>query len=185
MPMSGKDTVGRELAKMLDAVFLSSGAILREAEENHECDPSTATGFLTPTDTFFKIVLPYFKKPELENRPLVLSSIGRWDGEENHVLASLKEARHETKAVIILNLPETVALFRRETALELGDRGLRGDDADPKVFERRLQEYREKTLPVLEHYKKLGLAVEIDADQSREKVLSDVVVALANLAKKS
>ena len=33
MPFSGKDTVGTRLADVLDGKFLSSGAILREAQE--------------------------------------------------------------------------------------------------------------------------------------------------------
>ncbi len=184
MPMSGKDTVGRELARILGAAFISSGAILREAEEKVYHRPLTSTGFLTPTGIFYQLVLPYFKKPELKGRPLILSSIGRWDGEESLVMKSLNDAEHETKAVIILNLPEAVALSRREAALKFGDRGARQDDADPKIFDRRLREYRAKTIPVLNRYRRMALNLEIDADQPREKVLSDALAALAALAKK-
>ena len=45
---------------------------------------------------------------------------------------------------------------RWEAAKLLNDRGLRPDDADPEVFQTRINEYREKTLPVLKHYQELG-----------------------------
>jgi len=184
MPMSGKDTVGKELARTLSAAFISSGAILREAERKVYHRPLTSTGFLTPTGIFYQLVLPYFKKPELAGKPLVLSSIGRWDGEESLVMKSLRDAEHETKAVIILNLPEAVAISRRETALKLKDRGMREDDLDPKIFDRRIREYRAKTIPVLNRYRRMALNLEINADQPREKVLTDVLSALSELAKK-
>lgn len=180
LPMSGKDTVGMRLAEMLGAEFLSSGEIIRkyEAEQN---DHMTENGKLIPTNKFYDIVLPYFYKEELKKHPLVLSSIGRWEGEEDEVIETAKKSDHEIKAVIHLNLTEEDVRERWKAAKELGDRGIRGDDADPKVFETRIEEFHEKTIPVLNHYYELGVLVEVDASGTRDEVFEKVLNALSVL----
>lgn len=178
LPMSGKDTVGKRLAETLGAEFLSSGDIIRayEAKQNEHM---TESGELIPTNKFYDIVLPHFYTEELIDRPLVLSSIGRWEGEEDEVMKHTSKSGHEIKAVIYLNLSEDGARKRWNVAKELGDRGMRGDDADPKVFETRIEEFNEKTIPVLKHYDKLNLLFTIDADGSRDEVFERVLEALA------
>ena len=177
LPMSGKDTVGKQLAKLLDAEFLSSGDVIR-AYEDSKNDHMTENGELIPTNKFYDIVLPYFYSESLIEKPLILSSIGRWEGEENEVLKHAKDSGHEIKAVIYLKLSEDDVRVRWEMAKQLGDRGMRGDDADPKVFETRIKEFHEKTEPVLEHYDKLGLLFEIDASGTREEVFENVIKIL-------
>ena len=180
LPMSGKDTVGVKLAELLDGAFLSSGDIIR-AYEKKQSELMTDKGELIPTNKFYDIVLPYFSNEELIEKPLVLSSIGRWEGEENEVMKHAKLAGHEIKAVIYLKLTEDEVRKRWKTAKTLGDRGLRGDDADPAVFETRIREFHEKTTPVLKHYEKLGLLYEIDAAGSREAVFENVINCLSML----
>ena len=180
LPMSGKDTVGMRLAESLEGKFLSSGIIIRnyEAEEN---DHMTENGQLIPTNKFYDIVLPYFSHESLKGYPLFLSSIGRWSGEETEVMRKAKESGHEIKAVIYLKLSEEDVRERWKVAKTLGDRGIRGDDADPKVFETRIKEFHEKTLPVLERYKELGLLFEVDASGTRDEVFENVVNILYNI----
>jgi len=180
LPMSGKDTVGMRLAKALDAEFLSSGEIIREYEAKQN-DHMTENGKLIPTNKFYDIVLPYFYNEDLKDKPLVLSSIGRWEGEEDEVIETTKKANHEIKAVVYLNLAEEDVRERWKAAKELGDRGIRGDDADPKVFETRIEEFHEKTIPVLNHYYELGALVEIDASGTRDEVFEKVLNTLSML----
>lgn len=180
-PMSGKDTVGVNLAEKLSAKFLGSGIIIR-AMEKATNNNFTSEGKLTPSNFFYDWVLPYFEKPELMKFPLVLSSIGRWAGEEKQVISVAESSGHPIKAVVMLQLSEPDAIGRWEAAKLLNDRGLRADDADPDTFQTRLNEYREKTLPVLQHYQNLGLLVPAKADASREQVFANVVNALADFA---
>ena len=101
LPMSGKDTVGRRLATDLGAKFLSSGDIIRavEAENGHS---DTANGKLIPTDSFYDLVLPYFGHKDLSGSALILSSIGRWRGEEIEVMASAEKGGHPIKLAVFL-----------------------------------------------------------------------------------
>ena len=174
LPMSGKDTVGMRLAEDLQAKFLSSGIIIRayEAEQNEDM---TGSGKLIPTNTFYDIILPYFSREELRNDSLVLSSVGRWSGEEDKIMEAAKAGGHEIKAVVLLDLTEEEVKNRFEAAKDLNDRGERADDANIEVFETRLAEFREKTMPVLNHYDELKMLVKVPAIGSRDEVYVNVI----------
>lgn len=177
LPMSGKDTQGIKLAETLGAKFLSSGIIIR-AMESKTKQYYTNAGNLTPTNVFYEWVLPYFERRDLFKYPLVLSSIGRWQGEENQVMSVAAGAGHEIKAVIILNISEADVEDRFKTAQTLQDRGERQDDKNLQIFHNRLQEFRTKTLPVIQHYQSLGLLIEVNGDQSREAVFNEIIEKL-------
>ena len=174
LPMSGKDTVGMRLAEDLQAKFLSSGIIIRayEAEQNEDM---TGSGKLIPTNTFYDIILPYFSREELRDDSLVLSSVGRWSGEEDKIMEAAKAGGHEIKAVVLLDLTEEEVKNRFEAAKDLNDRGERADDANIEVFETRLAEFREKTMPVLNHYDELKMLVKVPAIGSRDEVYTNVI----------
>ena len=174
LPMSGKDTVGERLAKDLDAKFLSSGIIIRafEAEQNQNM---TGSGQLIPTNTFYDIILPYFSREEMKNDSLILSSVGRWAGEEDKIMEAAKNGGHEIKAVVLLDLTEADVKNRFEAAKELNDRGERADDANLEIFETRIREFNEKTVPVLNHYDELKLLIKVPADGSRDEVYLSVI----------
>ncbi|MBQ6130406.1 nucleoside monophosphate kinase [Candidatus Saccharibacteria bacterium] len=178
LPMSGKDTVGVRLAEDLDAKFLSSGLIIR-AMESANRERLTSSGELIPSDVFYEWILPYFEREELRDFPLILSSIGRWKGEEDRVLESAETSGHEIKAAVILNVSEADVEERwnvvRNSSAAAFERGSRSDDKDPVVFQKRIAEFRKKTLPVILKYKQLGLLVEVKADMDRETVYQELV----------
>ena len=182
LPMSGKDTVGERLAKDLGAKFLSSGIIIRafEAEQNQNM---TGSGQLIPTNTFYDIILPYFSREEMKNDSLILSSVGRWAGEEDKIMEAAKNGGHEIKAVVLLDLTEADVKNRFEAAKELNDRGERADDANLEIFETRIREFNEKTVPVLNHYDELNLLIKVPADGSRDEVYSSVIDKLVEFIK--
>lgn len=174
LPMSGKDTVGVRLAKDLGGKFISSGLIFRKMEENTNTN-ITGSGFLAPTGLFFRTILPYFSLPELKDYPLILSSVGRWSGEENEVMNAASASGHEIKAVILLELSEEDVMNRRDSAILLGDRGVRADDSDENIFRLRLSEFATKTVPVIQHYNSLGKLIKVPADLDRDSVYRELV----------
>ena len=177
LPMSGKDTQGIRLAEMLGAKFLSSGMIIRAAEAETHRD-LTGNGKLVPTNLFYDLVLPYFGRSDLADFPLILSSIGRWYGEETSVIEMASATDHPIKAAVLLNISEADVMDRFETAKILNDRGDRNDDKEASIFYTRIQEFTEKTLPVLQHYKELGLLTEVRGDQTRDEVFLAMIDAL-------
>ena len=177
LPMSGKDTQGIKLAKAINGKFLSSGMIVRAMEASTKKSYSDK-GNLIPSNIFYEWVLPYFERRDLFDYPLILSSIGRWQGEEDQVMSIAAGAGHEIKAAIILNVSEADVERRFEESKILNDRGTRPDDKDLTTFKTRLQEFRTKTLPVIKHYQSLGLLIEINGDQPRENVFNEMIEKL-------
>lgn len=174
LPMSGKDTQGIRLAKALSAKFISSGMVIR-AQEAALDQKLTESGQLIPTNLFYDWVLPYLELPELANSPLVLSSIGRWSGEENTVIPRAEAAGHKIKAALLLNISEADVEARFSAAEALQDRGERSDDKNLDIFHTRLEEFRTKTMPVIEHYRALGLLITINGDQTRDAVFNEII----------
>ena len=183
-PMSGKDTQGVKLAEAIGGKLLSSGIIIR-ANEAEKHKKLTDKGNLIPTDIFYEWVLPYFEREDLKKYPLVLSSIGRWFGEEDLVLETAEKAGHPIKAAVLLNISEADVIERLQKLQVLNDRGERQDDKDLGVFKTRLEEFRLKTMPVIEHYKMMGLLVNVNGDQSREAVFLEMVNKLYEFSQKS
>lgn len=186
LPFSGKDTVGVRLAQDLNGRFLSSGLILRAAEENdkdllHEM----SQGMLASTDKFRDIVLPYFKIAELRDFPLILSSVGRWEGEEFDVISAAEDAKHPIKAVILLNISEAEIRSRWEVAQSLQDRGSREDDKVRSVLDKRIAEFIEKTMPVIQTYQKRGILLPVNGHADRESVYQDAINQLAKFAEQN
>ena len=180
-PFAGKDTQGRLLAELFDGTLLGGGDILRASTLPNHVEEAMRAGELIPTEEYIQIVLPFLSKQEHSARPLILSSVGRWSGEENGVIEATKASEHPMKAVIYLELNEDQVCQRWNNLHETSDRGLRHDDT-AEVLEARLNEYRNKTLPVLAHYKAMGLLVTIDGSQTPEVVHEEILAKLFELA---
>lgn len=172
MPFAGKDTHGVELAKLLGGSFVSGGSVLRSHAREH-VKQHIAAGNLAPTDKFLETVLPFLAKKELAGKPLLLSSVGRWHGEEPSVIQATEEAGHPLKAVIYLDISEAEAEKRWHTA----ERG-REDDAEHHILLNRFKEFKEKTLPVVDYYRQAGLLIEVDAMPPQPIVTKNILFGL-------
>jgi len=176
MPFAGKDTQGGVLADLLEAELMGGGQILRNSIIPDHVKKIIDAGGLAPTDDYINIVLPYLKHEKFAGKPLILSSVGRWHGEEIGVLEAAKAANHPLKAVVLLEVDEKTA--RERHRLSAGqDRGQRADDA-LEVFASRLVEYRNKTLPVIDFYEKQGLLIRVDGSKHPPEVTEQILTAL-------
>lgn len=181
LPFAGKDTQAKKLQQMLGGHILGGGEILRNSSIPPHIEATLHRGELIPSQDYVDIVLPYLSREEFADQPLLLSSVGRWIGEEVGVIEALKTANHELKAVVYLQLEEDVV---RERWLALGrhdDRGGRYDDT-AEILEVRLAEFREKSLPVLVAYDELDLLVKIDGNKNPEDVTKLIIKALLNMS---
>ncbi len=180
-PFAGKDTHGRELATLFNASLLGGGDILRNSVIPEHVKEHMRNGKLIPTDDYIAIVLPYLSKDEFAGKPLILSSVGRWHGEEEGVLEATEQAGHPVKAVLYLDLEEELVRSRWSGKNHVGERGERHDDTE-EILEVRLEEYREKTLPVIEYYKQTELLIDIDSALEKHVVLDNIIDELYKLA---
>jgi len=179
-PYAGKDTQGETLADLFGTELLGGGEILRNSVIPQKVRQIMEAGDLIPTADYLRIVLPYLSQEQFANKPLVLSSVGRWHGEEEGVIQATQAAGHPIKAVIFLNTSEELVRQRRQQGMG-EDRGFRADDA-AENFENRLTEFREKTLPVIEFYRQSGLLIEIDGGPKPPVVTETILNELLSLA---
>jgi adenylate kinase len=184
LPFAGKDTHGAELAQLFDGVMLSGGDILRSSMIPAHVKEAIDAGGLAPTDEFARIVMPYLSKAEFKDHPLILSSVGRWHGEEKGVMKATTESGHPMKAAIYLELDPAVARQRWRNSQEVGDRGGREDDAE-YLLDVRFEEFRVKTLPVIEAYRDKGLLIQVDGVPPIESVSRTILDALLARATES
>lgn len=179
-PFSGKDTQAGILSKLLNAPIIGGGEIIRNSQ-NAAVKDIVGKGSLAPTQAYLDMVLPYFAQQDLAGGPLILSSVGKWSGEEKSIIAALKESNHPLMAVVYLDFSEDQVLKRWKAAQDLGDRGSRADD-DRHALDVRFEEFRNKTLPVVDFYRQQGLLIEIDGDQPLDKVTEEILEALLSRA---
>lgn len=181
-PFSGKDTQCRRLGRWLDAPVLGGGDILRKRDD---LPPHIAEylkrGELIPVSDYLKIVTPYLGQDDFAGRPLVLSSVGRYFGEEGSILQATEAAGHPIRAVVELNLSEDQLWDRWHASEEPLDRGERTDDTT-ETIKVRLQEFDKKTQPVLDFYRSQGLLVEVDGGGTADEVENLVLDALYDRA---
>ncbi len=181
MPYAGKDTQCQELADLFGTEPMSGGHILRNSVIPDHVLQMMEAGDLVPIQDYLNIVLPYLRSEQFHGKPLMLSSVGRWDGEQQGVMQATEESHHPIKAVVLLTVSEDTARERHERHVELGDRGPRADD-NPVVFEHRLEEYHAKTEPVIDFYRQQGLVVEVDGSPGPARVTEEIIDELYKLA---
>ncbi len=179
-PWAGKDTQGKRLAEFFNAPLIGGGDIIRSGNDE-KLKAAIAGGKLAPTDAYLATVTPFLSKTEFADRPIILSSVGRWIGEDQVIMDAAIRSGHPQKAVIFLDLPETEIQKRWQAAQELKDRGEREDDA-AEALEVRLEEFRNKTVPVIDYYRDKGLLVGIDGTQTPDEVTDSIFSALLERA---
>lgn len=182
-PFAGKDTQGTILARELNGILLSGGHILRNAASTPEVRNIIDKGLLLPQKKYLEIVGPYLSSSEFAGKALILSSVGRWHGEEETIMAVTEKSGHPLRAVIVLELSEEEVRERLRAVDEARERDasnkrvVRADDTHA-ALDIRLEEFREKTLPVLKFYQDKGLLIRVDGTQDREMVTQDIIHAL-------
>lgn len=181
LPFAGKDTHGSELGRLLDAPLLGSGDILRRSNLPPDIKAINDSGVLPPSDIFLKVFTPHLSRPEFLGKPLILSSVGRWIGEEKGIIDASKKAGHPIKAVIYLRLAEELVYRRWELSQKSGDRGQRADD-DRHKLEIRINEFNTKTIPVIEEYRKMDMLIEVNSDAEKQEVMQSILARLFMVA---
>lgn len=175
-PFSGKDAQGKRLAKLLGGNLVGGGEILRHTPSNH-IKQHIDNGQLIPSNDYADIVLPYLSQTNLVNKPLILSAVGRWHGEETAVIDSLKKSNHQLKAVIYLDISNNDSYNRWFALKTYNDRTNRHDDTE-EVLRTRFAEFQNKTMPVIDYYRNIGILIEIDGGRTRDEVNDDIINAL-------
>ena len=171
-PGSGKGTQAAELVDRLKLTHLSTGDMLRAA-----IDQGTPVGLqakvfmdrgdLAPDEMMDTIVAERLSQPDAKNG-FILDGYPRTLAQATALSKLLADTAMPLNAVLLLEVPDDV-LIARITSRGEG----RADDA-PDVIQVRLNNYRENTAPLIQHYGAQGLLRRIEGNQSIDEVYKAV-----------
>jgi adenylate kinase len=168
---SGKSTQGNLLSKKLKIHYLSTGHIFREmAKEKTSLGRYIKeimnAGFLIPDVKTVHIVSEYLKKPEYQEG-YILDGFPR-------TLEQVERFENGVDKVIYLRVSDKEALWR--LSYRNGENG--GDNREDETLaaiRKRIELFHKLTKPVLEHYRRRRILVEIDGEQSIEEIHREIL----------
>jgi len=169
-PGSGKGTLSDELKSQYGFQHISTGDVIRKSDDE-ELKKMGSSGKLIPDDLMVKILRKELKKLNLE-RGIIFDGFPRTIEQAKKLDRLLGKLGVGLNYALLLNLSDEIAKERiRERAKTSG----RKDDAKDSIIEKRFQEYKEKTEPLIEFYNKSRKLITIKADVGKEEVLKKAV----------
>ncbi len=205
MPGAGKGTQAERLAQALGVPHVASGDLFREhldkgTELGRRARGYIERGDLVPDDVTIGMVAERLARPDgadgvvLDGFPRTVAQAQALEG----VLARLGVA---LDSVLLVHVSEEVALARlagRWTCRACGtvyhtlfdppqQAGVcdacggelyQRPDETPEAHRHRLRVYQEQTAPLVEYYRRAGLLVDVDGEQSIEDVAADLRAAV-------
>lgn len=184
-PGAGKGTQSELLIKEYNLFYISTGDLLRKeiaegTELGKAADEIISAGGLASDEIIVQII----EKTIIENKD---KNGFLFDGfPRTYVQAYIMEGLM-TKLNTFLNCLINIRVDEEISVQRLLNRGLtsgRSDDNET-VIRKRMQEYQEKTLPVLKFYQERGICKEINGIQPIEKVSLDIKEIMLEEMKKS
>jgi len=178
---AGKGTQAKRIAADHTIPHISTGDMFRAAiaagtELGKRVEPILEAGELVPDELTVALIRERLGEHDARDG-FVLDGFPRNLTQAEVLDAMLAEIGRGLDAILYFELPEGVAVERMlKRAREEG----RPDDK-PDVIDRRLQVYREQTLPVVEHYRATGKLVPLHAGRTIDEVYSEIQGALEQL----
>ena len=163
---AGKSTQGNILSKELGIPYLSTGHIFREmAKEKTKIGRYIKevmnSGALIPDHKTLEIVSEYLKRPEYD-KGYIMDGFPR-------TITQVEAFENGVDKVIYLNISDREALWR--LSYRADDR----EDETLKAIRKRIQLFHQVTEPVIEHYRKKGILVELNGEKPIEEISREIL----------
>lgn len=181
-PGAGKGTQGELLAKNLGLPRLSTGALLRRvwkkgSPPGQEIGQYMLKGLNVPAKVLFKVLAPWFANHKngfiADNLPRNLDQLEEFKKFLPKTGTKIDKVFH-----LIVSSEEGIKRIIKRHQERL-DRGDPRPDETPKIIRVRIEKgYKKEVKPVLDYFKKMGVLVEINGEQSIEKVHQDILAHL-------
>lgn len=187
-PGSGKGTQGDMLAKKHNLVYISTGKMLRKeiadgTELGKIVKPYMDKGEIVPDEIPIKLIAQKIEKHPDANG-FIFKGFPRTVVQAYILDGLLQRENMRVSAMIELKLGTLNALKRLSARAHNID-DARSYDLSTDLIVNRLEQYREKTEPVVEFYQKQGKYHRVDADGSREEVFDKLSGSIAELIKRN
>ena len=176
-PGAGKGTQCSKLVKSLEVPHLSTGDMLRDTERDSPLGKVVASyidvGRLAPDYLVMPIVTKRLSESDCQSGCL-FDGFPRTVHQAESLDDYLAQRQSRIDAVLHLHVDAEVLLDRLLKRAELQNR----KDDNRETISARLEVYRTQTAPVLQHYRGQGNVIEIDGNQSADRVFDDILAGL-------
>ncbi len=207
-PGAGKGTQAARLARRLRVPHISTGDMLRETVREdtplaRDLRSHLDSGRLVPDDKMNEAVRARLKKPDTDEG-FILDGYPRTAAQAQALQENLSEKGRKLDAVLYFNLRQDVAVERlsgRRTCRNCtanyhvkfnppekegvcgrcGGELFQRDDDVHAVIKKRFEEYRQKTVSLVDFYRNAGLLKEIDAAPAPDEIYSRLLTALGHV----
>jgi adenylate kinase len=207
-PGSGKGTQGERLQEDLELPYYATGDILRAAvregtELGRAAKDYMDRGDLVPDEVIVGMIGERIDSSEAADG-FILDGFPRTAPQAEALAAKLKELGRALTAVLLIDVSDEEVVRRlggRRTCVENGhvfhvefnpprqegvcdvdgSELITRDDDEPEVIRHRLEQYHEKTAPLVEHYDSQSLLRQIDGAAAPDAVADEIQRTLATL----
>lgn len=184
-PGAGKGTQSKLLIEKYNLAYISTGDILRneiahDTPLGREAKSVIEKGGLVSDDIIVRIIETNIKKNSDVNG-FLFDGFPRTTVQAYILEGLLSKMNSSLSCMISLEVPKNLL---RERMLQRAKDSNRSDDTEA-VIEKRLQEYEDKTIPVIDFYKDKGVYYPIDGVQQIEDVHDAIQEVVHDANKKS
>ncbi|HCM38018.1 MAG: Adenylate kinase [Candidatus Gottesmanbacteria bacterium GW2011_GWB1_43_11] len=180
---SGKGTQAKLLAQKLNLPILTSGDLVREAATNDRgiigdvCRQALSEGKYVADSEMF-VLWKHRLKREDARGGWIMDGFPRNLEQAKFLDDKISKYGYRIEKAIFLNLPEAVSyerLIKRARPLHQGSSELHDS---PERIKSRLAIYKQTEIEVIDYYRKQGVLIEVNADQSVEGVHKEILAKI-------
>jgi adenylate kinase len=207
-PGAGKGTQAERLGKDFDLPYIATGNMLRDAvrdetELGRKAKEYMERGDLVPDDLIIAMILERVQAPDTQNG-FILDGFPRTEAQAEALDQALQQLGRALAAALLVDVSEEEVVRRlsgRRVCVKGqhnfhveydppkhtdrcdvdGSRLVVREDDRPEVVQHRLEQYHEKTEPVIGYYENQGLLRRIDGARSADQVHDQIRATLASL----
>lgn len=208
-PGGGKGTQGERLQEDLELPYYATGDILRAAvREGTEIGKSAREfmdrGDLVPDDVLIGVIADRLESGEADHG-FILDGFPRTVPQAEALDAKLRELGRNLASVVLIDVPDEEIIHRlsgrrvsvdgghvyhvdynppkQEGVCDIdGSELIARDDDKPEVVGHRLEQYHEKTSPLVSYYERQGLLNRIDGCQDPDQVGESIRSLISTLS---
>jgi adenylate kinase len=205
-PGAGKGTQAARLAEDFGLRYIATGNILRDAvregtELGKQAKEYMDRGDLVPDDLIIAMIKECLEQGDRANG-FILDGFPRTERQAQALDEELEQLGRTLNAVLLFEVDEqdvVERLSQRRVCVKGqhnfhltfdppkhpercdvdGSRLVQRDDDKPEVVQHRLEQYREKTAPLIEYYERQGILRRIDGSRSPDEVSDQIRATLA------
>ncbi|GBF82861.1 adenylate kinase family protein [Aphanothece sacrum] len=173
-PGSGKGTQAKRLSQTLNIAMVSTGNILREAidkktELGLKAQAYVEKGELLPNEIMIQFMTNFLLENESKNG-WILEGYPRTSFQAEELDFLLEKINQSLNYAIYLEVNNTVMKQRSLTRSLMDDQ--------PEIIERRIELFKQQTIPILEYYEGTKRLLTISGEPSSEVVEKTILSAL-------